>query len=252
MELVVTEIEDHILLFEQHEHARVCGEFAEAWKEEYFVGEENKASVIYAIYEHDNGWIELDRYPLLNRKTLVPYSFINYPLGEKLQAYTNGINRVEQQDNYAALICSLHYTSFFEGYTNGRGEDFLTQERERQEKFRQQLTINNESLLFHYRLLQFCDNLSLYLCMNEPGVDKQNEFVWFRRGFAQKFPYNNQRKIIAHWLDKETVSLTDFPFKNEITVTLNYKKVKKSNVLNLQQEYEQKPLEQRVVTIVKG
>lgn len=250
--MVVTEREKEILLFEQHEHAKVCGEFAKAWREDYFVDNKRRKSVVYAIFEHDNGWIELDQKPLLNRETQVPYSFINYPLKPKLLAYTNCINRVEKQDDYAALICSLHYTSFFENYTNGRGEDFVTRERLRQEKLVKRLKIEEQSLLFHYNLLQFCDNLSLYLCLNEPGVAKKDEFIWFRRGFSQKFTYNNQKRLIAHWLDKNTVSLTDFPFERELTVSVSYKKIEKSRIHRLQEDYEESEPQKRVITIVKG
>jgi hypothetical protein len=250
--LVVTERENEILLFEQHEHARVCGELAKQWRDDYFCGHDKRASVIYAIIEHDNGWIELDQKPLLNKETSLPYSFIDYPLSPKLAAYTTCINRVEKEDDYAALICSLHYTSFFIDYTNGRGAEFITQERLRQEKLGRRLKINKESLLFHYNLLQFCDNLSLYLCLNEPGVDKENEFSWFREGFSQTFSYNTEKRLMANWLNKDTVSLTDFPFEEEITVSLNYKTIAKSRISHLQEEYEAKAPQQRIVTLVKG
>ncbi|MCT8137946.1 DUF3891 family protein [Anaerobacillus sp. CMMVII] len=250
--MVVTERRDEILLFEQHEHAKVCGEFAQAWKDEYFDGNEKRESVLYAIYEHDNGWIELDQRPLLNKETKLPHSFIDYPLSPKLEAYTKGINYIEQHDEYAALICSLHYASFFERYTNGRGEVFLAQERKRQRKLLQVLTVEKETLQFHYDLLQFCDNLSLYLCMNEPGVDKKNEFSWFKRGFQQRFHFNQKRRIIAHWLDKNTVSVEDFPFSCELTVSMGYKKIKKNRILSLEKEYEAAENQQRVITLVGG
>ena len=253
-DMVVTENHDEILLFEQHEHAKACGEFAKAWRDDYFIGDKKREKVIYAIYEHDNGWIQLDDQPILNKQTQIPYSFSNYPLKSKLKAYTNGINRIEKEDDYAALICSLHYASFFEGYTNGRGEGFLRQERRRQQNLIEKLNINteDEEFRFHYNLLQFCDNLSLYLCMNRPGVDKKNEMIWFRNGFSQKFHFNNERTIIAHWLDEETITLTDFPFKQEVSVSIHYKSIKKRCLSNLQEEYERQQLQQRTVTIIKG
>ncbi|OIJ12783.1 hypothetical protein BKP35_09385 [Anaerobacillus arseniciselenatis] len=253
--MVVTENDkEKILLFEQHEHAKACGDFAEAWRDEYFIEKKKRDEVVYAIVEHDNGWIELDEKPSLNKKTQMPYSFINYPLKPKLKAYTNGINRVEDIDNYAALLCSLHFSSFFEGYTNGRGEGFLKQERRRQQRLMEKLNINKKdrALQFHYELLQFCDNLSLYLCMNTPGVAKKNEVNWFRSGFSQKFAFNQYQTISAHWLDEATVALSDFPFKNEVTVSINYKAIKKNHLINLPIEYEQLPVHQRTVSIVKG
>lgn len=249
--LVVIERGEDILLFEQHEHAKTCGQLASLWRKDYFYGLDRRNSVIYAIYEHDNGWIELDEKPLLNMETLLPYSFIDYPLKPKLEAYTTCIDRIAKRDHYAALLCSLHYTSFFENYTNGRGEDFLTKERKRQKLLKKGLEVDEESLEFHYNLLQFCDNLSLYLCMNEPGVTKKDEFLWFRKGFFQKFSYNDRRKLIAHWLDDKTVSLSDFPFEKEVCISVNYKIIKKNRVGYLQEDYENTKIKQRVVTIVK-
>lgn len=249
--MVVTEQHGEVLLFEQHEHARVCGELARAWRGDYFIGKEFRDSVIFAIDQHDNGWIELDQCPKIDEDTGLPYSFMNYPLKTKLGAYRKCIDRIAKYDDYAALICSLHYASFFEDYTDGRGEDFLLQERKRQTKLRKHLTINNASLKFHYDILQFCDNLSLYLCLNEPGVSKENEFQWFREGFLQRFQFNDKKKMTAHWLNHKTVALSDFPFKQEVTISLSYKSILRSNLCLLEEQYQTLLPKQRVVTIVK-
>lgn len=252
--MVVTEINDNIFFFEQHEHAQLCGRIAEEWRDEYFFGEERRKSVEYAIYEHDNGWIELDRKPIFNQKSKLPYSFVDHPLKAKLHGYTVGIDRIEEKDRYAALLCSLHYCSFFESYTNGRGKDFLTNERKRQEQLREALSVekNDVPLKFHYDLLQFCDNLSLYLCMNRPGVLKKDEFIWFRNGFSQRFAFNNYKRIIAHWLDENTVTLNDFPFKKEVELAIRYKVINRRNLDRLEEEYDEARYHLRVVTIVKG
>lgn len=251
--MVVTERENEVLLFEQHEHARVCGELAEAWREDFFQGIEWRDSVIYAIHEHDNGWIELDKSPLLNETNNLPFSFIDYPLAPKLKAYKSCIDRVVKKDLYAGLLCSLQYSSFFEKYSNGRGEDFLSYEQKRQKQLKQKLSLDNsqeETLAFHFQLLQFCDHLSLYLCMNEPGVNKENEMIWFRKGFSQRFQFNQRERMIAQWIDQKTVALHSFPFKQEITVKLPYKIISKRDMDDLQRAYAKQTTEYRIVTIV--
>jgi uncharacterized protein DUF3891 len=55
--VIVRERPDSFLLFEQHEHALIAGEFALRWRERHWPFE----STVYAVANHDLAWREAGR-----------------------------------------------------------------------------------------------------------------------------------------------------------------------------------------------
>lgn len=72
--------------------------------------------------------------------------------------------------------------------------------------------IAQSTLEEHYKLLKFCDELSLYACMNEPGVKKNEEIDLFKEGFEGMEIYNrySDSPIIAEWIDEKRFELHHF------------------------------------------
>ncbi|MFC4766276.1 DUF3891 family protein [Effusibacillus consociatus] len=255
--MIVHERDHDFIMIRQHDHAQVSGEAAKHWKTEFFPGFERHEDVILGIYQHDRAWIELDDTPLWNDRNHVPYSFVDFPSSLKLTFYRKGIDEVEVINPYAGLLCSLHYASFFENDTHPAGQEFLRSERKRQQGLVQRLHLHGatmDELQFHFRLLQFCDNLSLYLCLNEPGVSKSDEFPWYRNGFSgsDQFSFTKNRVIMAHWIDKERVSLSPSPFEKEVQVSLMTKAVDKERikVVGIAQAYQDAAWTERKVSFV--
>ncbi|GLV65827.1 hypothetical protein Bmyc01_44960 [Bacillus mycoides] len=58
--------EKQSILIRQHDHGFLAGEIAKHIKEEFFEGKTYLKETVDAIYEHDRGWIELDKVPILN------------------------------------------------------------------------------------------------------------------------------------------------------------------------------------------
>lgn len=233
--MIIHEREDEFIMVAQHDHARVSEEAAQWWRDDYFQGLDKKESVVLAVREHDRCWIEPDKEPLWNEHTQQPYSFMDYPGSPKLAFYKKGIDDIVQIDHYAGLLCSLHYASFLEDATSTIGKDFWNEENQRQQKLLKELGIKKdeleiEQLDFHLNILKFCDNLSLYICLNEPGISKTDEHYFYRNGLPQKFAFANNKPINAQWIDQETVSLSISPFKTNLKVSLPYKAIKKEKI----------------------
>lgn len=58
----------------------------------------------------------------------------------------------------------------------------------------------------HYRLLKFCDELSLYVCMNKPGVKKKDEIDLFKDGFEGTEMFNSKGRSLFKlngWMKKQ-------------------------------------------------
>lgn len=198
-------------LIEQYEHGLVSGEFARHWGWPPIPS----GSALYAIAEHDLAWKELDAEVRWNPETAAPYNFFEYPAELRLAAYRRGVDAVERRDAYAGLLCSLHYESFVRNATGAAEASFRAAERERQSRLlfavsEEERERANDELA----LLRICDDLSLFVCLNEPG---ENVYPWFREGFD----YRGTR-ISPVWESNHTLRLEPSPFTEGFEITVPY------------------------------
>ncbi|PKR77469.1 DUF3891 domain-containing protein [Halalkalibacillus sediminis] len=244
--MIVQEYDKYFIMIDQHEHALISGEFAKRWGSQYFIGEDRRSQVELAIAEHDRAWIPLDQSPSWNDEKDAPHSFMDYPTEPKVIYYEKGIDIVQKESLYAGLLSSKHYLSFFDHHsTDPIISRFISREIDRQNRLIPEIgEIDQKEMHFHFQLLQFCDDLSLYLCLNEPGVDKADENKMFKDGFRQTFDKIDS-KIIANWKSEEVVLVDPFPFDEPFEVSLPYRKVFKSDInsFGLQEAFEQSKVE---------
>lgn len=201
----------YFVCIRQQDHALVSGQFAAHLdlKIEPF------ANTLYAISHHDIGWEELDQTILWNEETGEPYSFDDYPLIPKLEAYTQGISKIEAHDAYAGFLVSKHFASFFKDATEPAAKKFVEQEWTRQNKLREHFSeVEERNIAKNFRILKFCDDLSLALCLNEPCY---NTHPWFKDGI-----WFQGEKFHWVWEDKETIRLHLNRFKRPFTIELPY------------------------------
>ncbi|RST77519.1 DUF3891 family protein [Siminovitchia acidinfaciens] len=168
--MIVRERDKEFVMVEQHHHAQISGELMRCLKKDLMKGREALESVTFAVYQHDCGWIPADKHPFWNDKDFAPHSFINFPTPLKALIYKAGIDEVAKEDNYSALLCSEHYTRFMIHDKSEEAKAFVKSEKGRQEYLKKSLPdFDSDLFQFHFGLLQFFDNLSLFLCLNEPG-----------------------------------------------------------------------------------
>ncbi len=251
--MIVINQNTSFILFQQHQHGLISGEMAKQLRGSILHNEQIRFDVEFAIANHDYAWLQIDQLPLWNCEKNQPYSFIDYPLVDKIEAYTNGITYVQQQSEYAGLLCSLHYTSFFkEDSANSSIVRFISQEIDRRNKIKDKLQtyLDEQTISYHLDLLQFCDDLSLYLCLNEPGVLKEEEHPWFKNGFRQRFEFANEG-LNAKWLNDKRICVEPFPFHSEFQVALPYKQLDKEHIEKdgLQAAFQKERVQTRVVII---
>lgn len=232
--MVIYERENDWVMIPQHHHSLLSGDIAKHWNSAYINKTDRWSDLIFAIAHHDLAWIELDETPFWNDRDKRPYSFIDFPQVPKLTFYKKGINEIEKQSPYAGLLCSLHYQSFFIGTKEPAALEFIKKEKIRQHRLKEQLNLfeaaKEDLLKFHFLLVQFCDDLSIYLCMQEPGTSKEDEFPWFKDGFPEVFPFANGQKIIPEWQNADQVSLNPTPLTSPAALSIKIKEVKKDNI----------------------
>ncbi|MCS7458652.1 DUF3891 family protein [Paenibacillus doosanensis] len=241
--MIIRETEEAFILIAQHEHARLSGQIAGHLGADLFGDESLREDVLLAVYEHDRSWIRLDDAPIWNDRAESPFSFTDYPLLPKLLCYRVGLDEIERMSAYAALLCSKHFASFQDLRQSKRQAciDFCREEALRQERILNSLSCDEAQAEKHFRLLQLCDDLSLYVCMNEPGADKEHEHPWFRFGFKLSEALGLGDKLMAEGADGERIALTPFPLERACTVSLKYKRVAKelAGRLGIDQAYKE-------------
>lgn len=212
--MIVREKPDFYVLIKQHDHGLISGEFARHWAEKPRPLE----STLYAIANHDVGWQALDTAVRWNVESGKPYSFTDYPTEPKLRAYEGGLDLLEVRNPYAACLCSMHYAALVGG--SEAEASFRESEARRQRKIETLMTEEESDNLEHnFRLLRLCDDLSLFVCLNEPG---RNEHPWYKNGF--RFAGEKFEPI---WEDGRILRLDPNPFSEPFDLVVPYAMVEK-------------------------
>ena len=203
------------MLFEQHEHALISGEFARRWEERPSPFE----STVYAVANHDLAWREPDREVLWNEEKDKPYSFVDYPLDLKLPAQKWGIDQVEVEDPYAGCLCSMHYARFLLDARRAEEIEFREAEFERQGRLEEGMSAGDlENLERNFHFLRLCDGISLFLCLNEPGGEDNPP------PYPGGFEFDGTRFGLV-WEDARTLRLDPSPFSGSFGVKIPYRVV---------------------------
>ncbi|SMO84328.1 DUF3891 family protein [Melghirimyces algeriensis] len=211
--MIVREEEDGYILIRQHDHGRVSGDFADHWKDL------PDASTRIGIRYHDVGWEELDKQIRWNPMTGKPYTFENYPMEQKLDAYTSGINRVERMDAFSACLCSMHFVSFFSNPVESVAIQFVEREKERQQRLVHKMKrLERDRLAPCLRMLKLCDDLSLFLCLNPPG---KNEHPWYRKGF-----WFGDQHLCPIWESPNVLRIVPSLFATSFEVVIPYQMIR--------------------------
>lgn len=98
----------------QPAHGWMCGQLARAWGNERFGAVEPFEEVCLAAEQHDTDWSDWELAPTLDRASGLPHTFKTAPFTVHVDLHTAGPRRLVAQSRYAALLVSLHHTSFFE------------------------------------------------------------------------------------------------------------------------------------------
>lgn len=257
--MICREQDEAFVMVKQHEHGRIAGEIAAAFRLEQVPAGHRREEVLWAVANHDRGWIDLDETPFWNDAEGAPYSFIDFPVVPKLTFYRRGLNEIEEVTAYGALLCSKH----FERLIVVSGEDtpeltaYLEDEEQRRSRIQRELEqrrpIGEEELYYDARLLQFCDDLSLYLVLNEPGSPEAAEHPWFKDGFSgsEEFGFTMGRAITAKWRNERELELDPFPFAESVQVSVTQRRVLKREIAakGIAQAYAESPEEQVLCTL---
>jgi len=216
--VIVREKDGSYVLIKQHDHALISGEFARRWANRPRPLE----STLYAVAHHDVAWQGPDARVNWNKETGRPYSFVDYPPGLKVRAYSEALDWLEERDPYAACLCSMHYETLMRRFGGSEVEEsFAEAEIRRQDRLRAGMSGEElENLEHNLGFLRLCDGLSLFVCLNEPGEDEDPP------PYPGGFELSGER-YLPIWEDRRTLRLEPNPFSEPFGFEIPYQTVGK-------------------------
>lgn len=228
--MIVRERLNDFVMIEQHHHASISGKlFDEVGANASWINNTLHEAIRYAIYYHDVGWSPFDAAPFWDDMHQEPYSFISYPNSIKTIIYRTGIDEVAAVDLYAALLCSEHYIRFLANDDTSQSQQFVQKERKRQAYIIGTLPhYKRDEFFIHYDLLQFFDNLSLYICLHELDASEEDIHFFFKKGIPLPTLYGGGTLSLA-WKDNHIV-LEASLFDEPIDIHLSQKVVAKEHI----------------------
>ncbi|EZH67567.1 hypothetical protein DH09_06450 [Bacillaceae bacterium JMAK1] len=226
--MIVRSRSDEWILIDQHEHGLFTGQLARFWGDDARLKRSRFSDVITACFQHDRGWQLEDQSPRFHESEAMPYDFTSFPDPLKIPLYQKGITEAALMSKRAGYLISQHLSSFYEAQSDELATQFKQQEEKRRRELR--LSLDNEGdLRYDLSVLRLLDEIALYVALNEPSVNKEDEWPWFKQGFSQTFSFLGDQTIEANWKDRQSVTLHPFPFCTTVTVPHNYRTVKKTN-----------------------
>lgn len=231
--MISKEQKESFVLTEQLHHSIVSGEMLPHWKYQNIKNSAFYPSVHYAISMHDYGWQNFDKQPFWNDRTQQPYSFIDFPMMAKLVLYQHGIDEIEKENPYAALLCSRHYQNFFAEEKAAAAKQFVQHEEERQLQIKKTLPHFDEAhFLYHFGLLNLLDGLSLFAAITEPETGKGTTHPFFKGGLEIPVVLGlTNERIKLNWVDEKTIEIGPFPFEESFSCTFKQKELAKETII---------------------
>ncbi len=182
------------------DHTALSGQFARAFGNADFEAPTPHEPTIYAIANHDAGWIDFDREPVTDPQTGLPYSVFATPAHLILPTSHASPDYNQRHHPYSGLLSSMHTCGIYNGRygitasgrldriapaDRPRVEVLMAAEEDRQAALKAELAASaltapwvEETRVFqNYKLMQFCDLLAIYFNGTHPSERGEKAFT---------------------------------------------------------------------------
>jgi len=221
--VIICRERDRLRIGMQPEHARISGDFAQAWGGSLFRSVEPIDAVRMAADLHDEGWAFWERHPKIQPATGYPLSFTEIDATAHVELYRRGIQLALEAHPYAGLLVSLHGAGLHAqryGYMNHLNfsavspEDqlvikpYLDEQSEFQQRLITDLKPDLAVMWTHYRWLQAWDLISLMLFLSDPA-DGNSRLI----GSLPHYPGGPESELYLHGAGQGRFQLDPWPFE---------------------------------------
>jgi hypothetical protein len=160
--MIVQHADDRLLLITQHDHSRLSGRIMARCAD--LAGHPRRGSILLAITEHDNGWVEEDAAPNVDARSGEVVDFVRATAEIKHTVWPRAVRHLSMEPWSAALVAQ-HAITVYERF---RGDDawktfFATMEQLR-DTMRREDGGRMEDLRADYAFVRLGDLISLCFC----------------------------------------------------------------------------------------
>jgi hypothetical protein len=150
-------------LIAQPDHAALSGRVMELWVTRGLPGHERRDSILHAVYEHDNGWREVDAAPLVGADGRL-LDFVTAPIEVRQGIWPRGARRLAADPIAAALVAehAIYIYRRFQGDPAWR--EFFTEMALLRTEFAAGAGLSLDDLARDYFFLRAADLISLVFC----------------------------------------------------------------------------------------
>jgi len=167
------------LLISQVDHARVSGELARHWRDQF------SDDVVAAIAHHDDGWSAWEAEPKLNPEYGAPFSFLEMPVPAALVIWDHSIAAAGQFGPLAAYIVAGHFYNLLINSDHAKDPlavAWLTAKRKHRTGWLDEWVRGDPSRTLEYakqaqQMLLIADLFSLWLCCDCPADDQRGSIL---------------------------------------------------------------------------
>ena len=154
-----------LLLITQPDHAALAVRIMRRWQEDGLAHSPRRDVILYAIEHHDDGWLDVDRAPLVDATTGALVDFITAPETIRRAIWPHGVARLADTP-YAAALVAQHALHIYRRYRDNAAWHSFFHEMEtlRAQHLRAAAPATLEALLHDYRWVRTGDLLSLAFC----------------------------------------------------------------------------------------
>lgn len=191
--MIIRQHDTFFVFITQPDHAALAADVMACWLEDGFAAHPRREAILYAIREHDNGWLEEDAATHVDADGN-PLDFVSVPARVKHGIWPRAVDRIGRNRPYeAALIAQHALTVHGQQRTDPAWRTFFDVMDERLGALlRRSAADSPTTLAADYRFVQAADQLSLIFC----------------NGWRTPFPRHGGRAI----LNGTTLELTPDPF----------------------------------------
>ena len=178
--MIVREASGSLRLIAQPDHAHLAGGIMQ--RAAPLAGHSRRPAILHAIAEHDNGWTEEDRAPLLDLDSGRVHDFISAPAAVRQRVWPRGVARLAG-DPWAAALVAEHADTIYERYrADPAWRAFFEDIHHRREAHRQRSGLSTDELAVDYAFVRLGDLISLVFCTG--WTDEQRFDRWTIRLFG--------------------------------------------------------------------
>jgi hypothetical protein len=246
------------ILITQYDHAVFAGSIMEHWGNELFSRPRPEEEVIFAVREHDFGWIKWDSSPKINPENGFPANFMEMESSDQTGIWSRSLESHSREHPYASALIALHFARFNNKLIGRDPSDENARRLEGEigrfvsEKLGNDNTESGtgqlpEDIMINLRFVQVGDIISLALCHGWTSMELTDVPIDYE-GASETLALKSE--------DGYNYRITPFPFSEDVlTLRISGRKLGRktfSDDNNLRKEIGDAPYITLDFTIRKG